>query len=400
MFDNNNKKRVFITGFGIISAIGCGEDEVFNALLRKQSVIGKVSFLETELKNYPVAEIKQSNDDLARRAALPDNKIYSRSFLLGIIAVQQAMKMAGIQTTEGILSATSVGGVDVKERFYKKIIYNNAYPQLKHEAFPWLEIAHCAEHIAKYFNIRTNVTTISSACASSANSIMVGSRLVRNGVVNSILVGGMDALSLFSLNGFNSLEILSPTGCRPFDKHHNGITIGEGAAYLVLEAEQAAKGKKIYGEIVGYANRNEAFHQTSPSPDGAGIAMTMQDALSVAAIPPRDIDYINAHGTGTVVNDLAEGKAIGMVFGNNIPPVSSTKGFTGHTLAAAGAIEAVLSLLCLKHQTFLPNLGWEEKIEELPFIPHNEMNKANINYVLSNSLGFGGANSTLIIKKV
>jgi len=390
---------VYITGFGIISGIGCGEEETFAALQQKRSAIGKISFLETALKNYPVAEVKKSNDDLVRLASLPENKIYSRTFLLGIIAAQQAMQMAGLKTAQGVLSATTVGGVDLQEHFYKQLVENNN-AQLKREVFPWLELAYCAERIADYFDIRSNIATMSTACTSSANAIMLGARMIRNKKVDSVLVGGMDAISLFSLNGFNSLEILSPTGCRPFDRQRNGLTIGEGAAFLVLESEKAARGKTIYGEIAGFANRNEAFHQTASSPDGAGMAMTIRHALDIADIQPEDIDYINAHGTGTQVNDLSEGNAIGMVFGENVPPVSSTKAYTGHTLAAAGAIEAVLSLLSIKNQTLLPSLRLENVMEELPFVPQKEMKKADIKYVLSNSLGFGGANSALIIKGI
>ena len=392
---------VYITGFGIISGMGCGEDDTFDALQQKRSGIGKVSFLETALDNYPVAEVKKSNIELIRHASLPENKIYSRTFLLGIIAAQQAMQMAGMKHTDGIIGATTVGGMDLNERYYKRLTEDlGSNSQLKRDILPSLECAEATEKIAEFFNIKTNVTTISTACSSSVNSIMLGARMIRNGLANCILAGGMDALSRFSLNGFNSLEILSSCGCRPFDQDRDGITIGEGAAFLVLESEKSASGKKIYGEIVGYANRCEAFHQTSSSPDGAGMAMTMRHALDVAGIEPKDIDYINAHGTGTIMNDLSEGNAISTIFGDSVPPVSSTKAYTGHTLAAAGAIEAVLSLLSIKQQSILPNLGLEKVMEELSFVPQKEMKKAHINYVLSNSLGFGGANSTLIIKKV
>ena len=395
-----HSKKAYITGFGVISGIGCGEEETFAALQQHRSAFAKVSFVETALNYYPVAEVKKSNADLIRLASLPENKMYSRTFLFGIIAAQQAMQMAELKSVQGIVGATTVGGMDLNERFYKKMMENSDNSQLKKEVFPSLECAGCTERIAAYFGIRSNVTTISTACSSSANSMMLGARMIRNGMVDKILVGGMDTLSRFSLNGFNSLELLSPTGCRPFDQQRNGITIGEGAAFLVLESEKAAEGKNIYGEIAGYANRNEAFHQTSSSPDGAGIAMTMRHALDVAGIQPKDIDYINAHGTGTAINDLSEGNAIATVFGKNIPPVSSTKAYTGHTLAAAGAIEAVLCLLSIKEQSILPNLGLENLMEELPFIPQREMKKSVIKYVLSNSLGFGGANSALIFKKV
>ena len=390
----------YITGFGIISGIGCGENETFAALLQKRSAIGKVSILETALKHYPVAEVKKSNADLIRLAALPDNRMYSRTFLLGIIAAQQAMQMTGLKSVQGVLGATTVGSVDFEERYYEKLRENGDNALLKKEIFPWFDLASCTERIAEYFDVRSNVTTMSTACSSSANAVMTGARMIRNGLIDSVIVGGMDSLSRFSLNGFNSLEILSPTGCKPFDQDRNGISIGEGAAFLVLESEKAATGKKIYGEIAGYANHSEAFHQTSSSPDGMGAIMTMRHALEVAGIQPKDIDYINAHGTGTQINDLSEGNAIGAIFGKNVPPVSSTKAYTGHTLAASGVIEVVLSLLSIKEQTLLPNLGLENVMEELSFIPQREIKNAEINYVLSNSFGFGGANTTLIIKKV
>jgi len=411
---------VYITGFGIISGIGCGKEETFISLQQKRSIIGEISFLETALKQYPVAEVKKDNKDLARHASLPENKIYSRTFLLGLIAAQQAMQMSGLKSAQGILGATTIGGMDMQERYYKRLMDSNN-KSLKRQFVSSFECADATEQIANYFNIRSNITTISTACSSSANAIMNGARIIRNGLADSILVGGMDALSRFSINGFNSLEILSLTGCRPFDQQRNGISIGEGAAFLVLESEKAATGKKIYGEIAGYANRSEAFHQTSSSPDGIGAVMTMRHALDVAEIQPNDIDYINAHGTGTQINDLSEGNAIGTVFGENIPPVSSTKAFTGHTLAAAGAIEAVISILALQHNFIPVNLNFTNKIPELPFIPyidtrcetldmrcetlgnlkpHNPIPQIYIRNVLSNSFGFGGANTTLIIKKV
>ena len=395
-----HRNKVYITGYGIISAIGCGAAETFAALQEKQSGIGEISYVETALKNYPVAEVQKSNEDLVLLASLPENNMYSRTFLLGLIAAQQAMQMAGLKSVQGIAGATTVGGIDLKERYYNRLTENCDNTLLKRKIYPWLDFGICTEEIAAYFGIRSNVTTISTACSSSANAIMFGARMIRNGITDSILAGGMDAISRISLNGFNSLEILSPTGCRPFDRNRNGVTIGEGAAFLVLESEKSAKNKKIYGEIAGYANRNETFHQTASSPDGAGIAMAMRQALDVAGIQPENIDYINAHGTGTQINDLSEGNAVGMVFGKNIPPVSSTKAYTGHTLAAAGAIEAVLSLLSIREQTLFPNLGLENVMDELTFIPQPEMEKAGIQYVLSNSLGFGGANTSLIIKKV
>ncbi|MDR1730012.1 MAG: beta-ketoacyl-[acyl-carrier-protein] synthase family protein [Prevotellaceae bacterium] len=389
-------RRVFITGFGIISGIGCGEEETFRSLTEKRSAIGEITYLETSLRRYPVSEVKKSNDGLIQLTGLPHKEIYSRTFLLGLIAAQEAVRMSGCESRlpeMGILSSTTVGGMDLNERFYHDLSQHT-------EKIQSLECADCAERIAGYFGIKSNVVTMSTACSSSANTITTGARMIKNGLLDSVLVGGTDALTRFTLNGFNSLEIVSPSGCRPFDRDRNGVTIGEGAAFLVLESEESAAGKTIYGEVTGYANRCEAFHQTASSPDGSGAIMTIRKALEVAGIDPGEIDYINAHGTGTQINDLSEGNAIQTVFCEKIPLVSSTKGYTGHTLAAAGAIEAVIALLSIKHQTVFPNLRLENPTEELSFTPETEVGKRNITHILSNSFGFGGSNSTLIISRV
>ncbi len=392
------KQRVFITGFGIISGIGCGEQETFYSLLNEKSGIGKISLFEIALSRYPVSEVKLTDKELIKTAGLSPEKRYSRTFLLGLIAARQAVEMAGYtdMPNAGMIGATTVGGMDLNERYYTSLTAgNDTYKDI----IPALDTAYATEQIAAYFGIKSNVNTISTACSSSANSIMNGVRMIQNGIVSSMLVGGMDALCKFSLNGFNSIEILSPTGCRPFDKERNGVTLGEGAAFLVLESEDAAKGKTVYGEISGYANRNEAFHQTASSPDGEGAKATMLQALKTAGLQPADIDYINAHGTGTEINDLSEGNAIQAVFNEKIPLVSSTKGYTGHTLAAAGAIEAIISLLSIKHQTAFPNLRMQEPMDELSFAPLKGVQNTDIRHILSNSFGFGGANTTLIISK-
>lgn len=390
-------KKVLVTGYGIISGIGCGEEETLVSLLAKRSAIDKICYLETALSSYPAAEVKKSNAELVQIAQLDPSKTYSRSFLFGIIAAKQAVGMASCEKNiSAVVGATTVGGMDLNEKYYKKLIAEEEECIGIIQSF---ETADATERIAIHFGVKSNITTASTACSSSANAIMFGARLIKNGIADCVLVGGMDALSRFSLNGFNSIEILSPTGCRPFDKNRNGVTIGEGAAFLVLESEKHAAGKKVYGEITGYANRNEAFHQTSSSPDGKGAFMTISDALRTADLQADDIDYINAHGTGTEVNDISEANAIQAVFNDNIPPVSSTKGYTGHTLAAAGAIEAVISLMAIKNQTVFPNLRLESPIEDISFTPETEVRKHEINHVLSNSFGFGGANSTLIISK-
>ena len=204
------------------------------------------------------------------------------------------------------------------------------------------------------------------------------------------------------MNGFNSLMILDKNHCKPFDENRNGLNLGEGAAYLVLESEESAikNNRKIYCELRGYGNACDAFHQTASSPDGYGAWLAMKKALDTAHLSPEEISYINVHGTGTQNNDLSEGKAVEKLFGDAIPPLSSTKAFTGHTLGAAGAVEAVLASLAITNGLIYPNLNFSEKMKELNFLPNIKLIKnATVNHVLSNSFGFGGNNSTLIFSR-
>ena len=218
-----------------------------------------------------------------------------------------------------------------------------------------------------------------------------------------MIAGGTESLTKFHLNGFNALKILDKEPCKPFDARRNGITLGEGAAYVVLEAEEFAKQdhRELFAELIGYGNACEAFHQTASSPDGNGAFLAMKKALEMSGLEPSQVDYINAHGTGTDNNDLSEGIAIERLFGEKIPMVSSTKPITGHTTSAAGSTEAILSILCLKHNMILPNLNFEEQMPELHFSPVRKlMQNMKVNQVMSNSFGFGGNDTSLIFKKV
>jgi len=292
--------------------------------------------------------------------------------------------------------ATTVGGMDFNELYYLSLLQEDKHK----DVIAVLDNADCTEKVAACAGIRHHVTTISTACSSSANSIMLGTRLIRNDRLERVLVGGSDSLTRFTLNGFFALEILSSSGCRPFDEHRNGLTIGEGAAALVLESEAVADPTKIICEVSGYANANEAYHFTASSADGSGAMLAMNGALESASLNTSDISYINAHGTGTIINDLSEGRAIDKLFGKEIPPVSSTKAFTGHTLGAAGAIEAVFSALALKYQLLIPGLNFSSPMPELNFTPVIQPASVMLNHVMSNSFGFGGNNTSLIFSKV
>jgi 3-oxoacyl-(acyl-carrier-protein) synthase len=395
-------KKVFVTGIGIISSIGFEIKETALSLQSAKSGIGCMQILDSRYKDeIRVAEVKASNKELKELANVSDQKYFSRTSLLGLIAARQAMVNANIENINayrtGIVSATTVGGMDRTEKFWGKFIKDKSKGRLRDV------IAHdCSdstEKIACSLGIRDYVSTISTACSSSANAILVGARLIENGILDRVLVGGVDALTIFTLNGFNSLMILDRIGCKPFDEERNGLTLGEGAGFLMIESEQSVgnEGKSVLCAITGYGNACDAFHQTSSSPDGNGALLSMQKALTKANLTPAMIDYINAHGTGTINNDLSEGRAVERLCNGVIPQISSTKSFTGHTLGAAGAIEAIFCVMALKNQWIYPNLNFKKQMKELTFSPVSAFrNMEPVRNVLSNSFGFGGNNTSLI----
>jgi len=397
--------RVVITGYGIVSSIGLNADEVLHSLMIGHSGIGEITRFETIHKGkLPIAEVRKSNEELLEIGRLQELKNYTRTALLGIVAAREAAEMAcineGRHIRKGLISATTVGGMDRSENFYPLFLENPSKGKLS-------EIIHhdCSdstEKVAETLGALDFITTISTACSSSANSIMLASEMIKAGMLDLVIVGGTDAVTRFTLNGFNTLMILDRDGCRPFDENRAGLTIGEGAAFLVLESEELAlkRGKIIHGLLSGYGNANDAYHQTASSPEGTGATLAMAKALEMNAIAPGSISYINVHGTGTKNNDLSEGVALQKIFGGNVPPFSSTKSFTGHTLAAAGAIEAVISLLSIKQNCIFPNLRWATQMKELYISPVATLVKdAGVEHVLSNSFGFGGNNSSLVFSK-
>jgi 3-oxoacyl-[acyl-carrier-protein] synthase-1 len=391
---------VVITGVGIISAIGNGTEETLSSLLNRRSGIGSFKWLDSIHSEIPVAEVKYSNGELTEIAGIESHHgIYTRNTLLALIAARQAAESAGWKPEKagqtGLIMATTVGGMDFNENHYRQMVEGKC----GEATTSVLDSSDTTEKLASRFGIRHNLTTISTACSSSANAIMLGARLIRNRKLTHVIAGGSDALTKFTLNGFSGLELLSLNGCRPFDAGRDGLTIGEGAAILILESGDTADRSKILGRITGYANVNEAYHQTSSSPDGAGAFMAMSQALDNASLLPENIGYINAHGTGTEINDLAEGVAIERLFKGSVPPVSSTKAYTGHTLGAAGAIEAVISIFALRTQSVWPGLNIKFGMPEISFRPPSEVVSSRLEHVMSNSFGFGGNNTTLIFSK-
>jgi len=289
--------------------------------------------------------------------------------------------------------------MDQAELIYRDFLENdskNAYIELN-------DCGGATEQIADYFGEFQMVSTVVTACSSSANAIMLGADLIKENRADIVIAGGCECLSRYHLNGFNTLMILDTEICKPFDRDRVGINLGEGAGYVVLESSEIAqkRGVQAIGKISGYCNACDAFHQTASSADGFGAFLAMKGALEHAGLKPEDIDYINAHGTGTPNNDLTEGIAVMNLFGDHVPPISSIKSYLGHTTSAAGSVEAIISLLAIEHN-FLPvSLNFRHPIEEHSFVPATDPNPVRpVRHILSNSFGFGGNNSSIVLSKI
>ncbi|MCU4154370.1 beta-ketoacyl-[acyl-carrier-protein] synthase family protein [Carboxylicivirga sp. A043] len=388
---------IVVTGIGVVCSIGTNVRECFSSLKNERAGIEPIQYLNTVHKErFKLGEVKRSNEELVAMLGLSHNDAdkYSRTALLAMLAGREAMQMAeasnGAMRT-GVVSSTTVGGMDVTEQKYLK--------QADHSYLQTHPCGDSTRQLAHFIGATGYYTTLNTACSSGTNALIHGVRLLRHGIVDRVVVGGVDALTMFTLNGFNSLMILDTEHCKPFDKNRKGLNLAEGAGYLVLEKEQDAN--HFLCKVPGFANANDAYHQTASSPEGNGAFSSMSQALEMSGLSTDDIDYVNVHGTGTNNNDLSEGVALNRLFGKGkVPQFSSTKAYTGHTLAAAAGIEAVFSVLAIQNDIIYPNLNFEEAIEDLELIPNTKVLEGKgVNNVMSNSFGFGGNNSTVIFSK-
>ena len=394
---NNN---IVIAGEGIICAIGQDKPSVLDSLQHKHSGIGTMQFLRSCHKELPVGEVPLSNDDMRSQLGVKDTMI-NRTTLMGMLAVRQALEDAAIQCDTVkekplrlvLISGTTVAGMDITEDLFDQFSHSDAALQ----CLRYHSAGASTRLIAEYFDIFAEYTTISTACSSAANALMLGARMLKAGEADIVVAGGAEALSLFHLNGFRSLMILDHEPCRPFDATRAGLNLGEGAAFLVMETEESAtcRGVTPHAYLTGYGNACDAFHQTASSDNGEGAYLAMTEALQMAGLKPSDIQYVNAHGTGTPNNDLSESMALKRVFGENMPLISSTKSFTGHTTSASGGIESVICLLALQHQFVPANLGWSQATDG-GIVPTMGEDHCHLQHVVCNSFGFGGNDTSLV----
>lgn len=386
---------ISITGLGIICSIGNDAASVLDSLKRRESGIRRMKYLQSKHTHLPVGEVQLSIEQMKQRLGIADNSPMSRTSLMGAIAIREALAQANVEDLANkrvaLISGTTVGGMDLTERYFEQMKADDSLlylPQSNECGKSTIEMAHIAGLD------RAMTCTISTACSSALNSIILGAEMLKRGEVDVVIAGGSEALSRFHLNGFNTLMILDKQPCRPFDAERAGLNLGEGAAFVVLERDQS----RALAYVAGYGNRCDAFHQTASSESGEGAYLAMQEALAMAEITPDMIQYVNAHGTGTPNNDHSESQALMRIFGERMPEVSSTKSFTGHTTSASGSIEAVICVLAMQHNFTPANLGWSNPSEGV-IKPTLGSDGVALENVICNSFGFGGNDSSLVISR-
>ncbi|MHC4958152.1 MAG: beta-ketoacyl-[acyl-carrier-protein] synthase family protein [Planctomycetota bacterium] len=379
MHVSSASRTAVITGHGVISAAGTGTDATLAALREGRSGLGPLTLFESpRCGSFPVAEV-----------AGIEPRDEPRALSLARTAISEALEAQDIDRDRtGLVLGTTVGGMPESEVQAAHLIRGEPVDS---QVWTRHECGYLATTLAAEFGLKGPTATISNACASGAEAIACAAEMLLAGAADAMVAGGTDAICRLTLNGFASLLVVDEHGCRPFDTDRGGMNLGEGAAFVVLRRAQDAN--EPLAVLAGSGNSCDAYHPTAPEPEGRGAEQAMRAAL--AGVDPRDIGYINAHGTGTPDNDLAEGRAIRRIFGDDVPPLSSTKRVFGHTLGAAGAIEAVVSVLAIREGLLPGNPGLENLDPECEVDPLRSSAAGRPRAVLSNSFGFGGSNSVL-----
>lgn len=407
------KRRVVVTGIGTINPIGHNVEETWKSIEDGKCGIAPISLFDTkDMKVTLAGEVKDF--DVTKYIDKKEAKKMDRFIQMGMIAAKEAVTDSGLDINNidshrfGVIVSSGIGGLGSIEKNYQTG-EKRGFDRVSPFFIPMTISNLAAGHIAIAYHAQGLCTCPVTACAGGTNAIGDAFRNIRDGYQDVMIAGGCEAsVTPLGIGGFTSMKALSDAtdpkrASIPFDKERNGFVMGEGAGILILEELEHAlkRGAHIYGEMTGYGVSCDAHHITAPLPNGEGGAYAMQNALDDAGISYDVIDYINAHGTSTHLNDLCETEAIKSVFKEHAYKlaVSSTKGHTGHCLGAAGGIEAVLSVLALKHDFIPPTLNYQVKDEEcdLNVVPNIGVKK-DLHYVMSNSLGFGGHNASIIFK--
>ena len=393
---------IYITGMGIISALGTGCDAPRRALPSDRSGIGPMRHLPSIHRHLPVGEVALTDRQMADALGIAPATPFTRSALMGLMAAREALAGAGIDAAAQIpiafVSGSTVGGMERSEAYYLDFLESD-----RHSEYIGLhDIGATTTLMAHHLPGVTYTASVSTACSSAANALVHAARLIEAGVADVVLAGGTECLTLFHLNGFHTLLILDEQPSRPFAVSRAGLNLGEGAAYLVVESEASMqrRGRQPIARLSGCGNACDAYHQTATSPTGEGPFRAMQAALAEAGLTPSDIAYINAHGTGTPDNDRAEFAAIERLFGTDaLPPFSSTKPFTGPTTSASGSIESVICLLAMQHGFIPANLNMDVPLAPACHPVTLRREGVSLRHVMCNAFGFGGNDTALVFSK-
>ena len=406
-------RRVVITGMGAVTPIGNNVNEFWSNAKEGKLGIDFIKLLDNDLIDEKIAgEVKDFNPEPI--ISKKETKRLDRAEQFGLYAADEAIKNSGLDLEKedldkiGVIIGSGIGGLGTIEAEGTKL-YTGASKRVSPFFIPMAISNLVAGNVAIKYGLRGTCTAVVTACATGTNSIGDAYRLIKHGYENVMLAGGAEApITRIGVGGFNGMKALNTSNnpekaSIPFDKNRSGFVMGEGAGVVVLESlEHAqARGANIIAELVGYGTTCDAYHITSPAPDGSGAAKAMKQAIDEAGIKPEDVSYINAHGTSTALNDKFETAAIKTVFGDETKvAISSTKSMTGHLLGAAGAIETIVCAKAAQEDFIPPTIGYETPDEELDlgYVP-NVGRKEKVEYALTNSLGFGGHNATLLLKK-
>ena len=398
-------KHAVVTGMGIITAIGDSTPGFKQGLFDGRCGIGPVSLFDTS--DFPCQKAAQVNEkNLGTGLATRDVRRISRCDMLGLVAAEEAFSNAALDLAAcrldkiGVVLGGGAGGMRSWEEYRRTQWVGKTRPRPS----LLLPSASCTltDLIASRYRLTGARATFSTACSSSGTAIGYAIDLIKSATHDIVVTGGSEALSELTFAGFNALRAMDPEYCRPFDKHRKGLTLGEGAAVLILEEFEHAlqRGATIYAKALGYATNADAYHMTAPDPDAKGMSKVMEKALDIAGISTDHIDYINAHGTATRMNDYTETQAIKRVFGEEKArqlAISSTKSMVGHCLGAAGAVEAVATVLAIHHQFLPPTIHLDEPDPDcdLDYVANRSRAK-EIRFALSNSFAFGGNNTSVV----
>jgi len=408
------KRRVVITGMGVVSSLGIGVDNFWNSIREGKNGISSVTKIDVSNMNCKVAaEIKEF--DATQFIDKKEAKRMDKYSQYAISAAKMAVDASGLDLEKidkyrfGVIVGSGIGGIETFEEQFR-VFLEKGTGRVSPFFIPMMIANMASGLLAMQFGAKGFNECVVTACATSTNAIGDAFKVIQRGDADIMITGGAEAsITPASFAGFCSMKAMSTNedpscACRPFDADRNGFVMGEGSGILVLEELEHAKarGANIIAEIVGYGCTNDAYHMTAPAPEGEGGARCMKMAINDAGIRPEDIQYINAHGTSTEYNDKFETAAIKTVFGEHAKKlaVSSTKSMTGHLLGAAGAVEAIITALSIKDGFLPPTINYKTPDPEcdLDYVPNKGRN-ADINYALSNSFGFGGHNATIVLKK-